>query len=150
MRMHTHVLCASASNAHMCVRNPAVAKKLLMLVAPNGLCRTLNHSMGMGFGVMAALSSGASLVLPAPAPDADLTVAAIRDEQCVSPPRGGATVAYTMFTSCCFAAVPSLPPSLPSPHAGTLLCTLHACCLPPSLPPITACWHTPVPFATHS
>ena len=43
---------------------------------------TLNHSMGFGFGVLAALSAGASIVLPAPAPDAAATVAAVRDEDC--------------------------------------------------------------------
>jgi len=38
---------------------------------------TLNHSMGMGFGVMAALESGASIILPSPTPDAAETLDAL-------------------------------------------------------------------------
>lgn len=37
----------------------------------------LNHSFGMGFGFISALTTGASIVLPSPIPDAKLTLAAL-------------------------------------------------------------------------
>ena len=41
---------------------------------------TLNHAMGFGFGVLGALSAGAAIVLPSPAPDALFTLAALKSE----------------------------------------------------------------------
>ena len=71
------------SLASLIVQGESTAAEL-SLTADDRICLpiTLNHSMGMGFGVLAALSSGASIVLPSPTPDADLTVAAVRDEDC--------------------------------------------------------------------
>ena len=43
---------------------------------------TLNHSMGFGFGLLAAWHAGAALVLPSPAPDASATLAAVKSEAC--------------------------------------------------------------------
>lgn len=40
----------------------------------------LNHTMGMGFGVLPALLSGASVVLPSPTPDPTLLMDALRDQ----------------------------------------------------------------------
>jgi fatty-acyl-CoA synthase len=43
---------------------------------------TLNHGMGMGFGVCAALAAQCPLVIPGPSPDAEATLSALQDEAC--------------------------------------------------------------------
>lgn len=43
---------------------------------------TLNHAMGSGFGLLAALQAGAAAVLPSPTPDADTTFAALQAHRC--------------------------------------------------------------------
>ena len=60
---------------------------------------TLNHAMGMGFGIMAALGAGASVVLPSPAPDAESTLAALRSEGRTRN-SVAATTAHAKSTSC--------------------------------------------------
>jgi acyl-CoA synthetase (AMP-forming)/AMP-acid ligase II len=62
----------------------AAAAQELRLTSADRLCVpvTLNHSMGFGFGCLAAWHAGAALVLPSPTPDAAATLAAVRDERC--------------------------------------------------------------------
>jgi len=56
----------------------------LGLGAEDSLCLpvTMNHSMGMGFGVLAALLSEATIVLPGTTPDVTSTMAALQDLEC--------------------------------------------------------------------
>eukprot|EP00936_MAST-01D_sp_MAST-1D-sp1_P002217 g2217.t1 len=56
----------------------------LALTADDKVCVPvpLNHAMGFGFGLLAALSVGSTVVLPAALADSSATAAALRDEQC--------------------------------------------------------------------
>jgi len=56
----------------------------LGLTAEDSVCLpiTMNHSMGMGFGVLAALLSEATIVLPGTAPEASSTMAALQELEC--------------------------------------------------------------------
>eukprot|EP00656_Telonema_subtile_P030105 TRINITY_DN33122_c0_g1_i2.p2 TRINITY_DN33122_c0_g1~~TRINITY_DN33122_c0_g1_i2.p2 ORF type:complete len:184 (+),score=54.78 TRINITY_DN33122_c0_g1_i2:379-930(+) len=63
----------------------AAVQEQLQLTAEDTICLpiTLNHSMGMGLGVMAALQSDAAVVLPNHnGPDADSTLSALSEERC--------------------------------------------------------------------
>ena len=63
---------ADATRAHLSIKEDDV------LCCPVAL----NHTMGMGFGVLPCVMAGAGIVLPSPAPDASATMAALRDQQC--------------------------------------------------------------------
>jgi len=73
----------AVTRAELTAQGAAVAKQL-SLTSDDKVCIpvTLNHSMGSGFGLMAALHAGASIVLPSPTPDPHATLAALKEEEC--------------------------------------------------------------------
>ena len=70
-------------NVHLLGHGAASARGLA-LAANDKVCVPvpLNHAMGFGFGLLAALSAGSAVVLPAALADSSATAAALRDEQC--------------------------------------------------------------------
>lgn len=62
----------------------AAAAQQLGLTGADRICVpvTLNHAMGFGLGCLAALHAGAALVLPAGAPAAATTLAAMQEHHC--------------------------------------------------------------------